>query len=115
LALAARRELAWLDALESAQAGKPADEAHRALLAAQAALEDEDEQSGMRQQWSNASQRRRSALLEAIDGVGPVTAQALAEAFESIAAVANASLEELAEASGIGPGRAAEVHRALHG
>ena len=115
LALAARRELAWLDALESAQAGKPADEAHRALLAAQAALEDEDEQSGMRQQWSNASQRRRSALLEAIDGVGPVTAQALAEAFESIAAVANASVEELAEASGIGPGRAAEVHRALHG
>ena len=115
LALAARREMAWLDALESAHSGKPLDEAQGALQAAQRALEAEDEGGEMNQRWTAASRRRRSALLEAIEGIGPVTATALAEAFESIAAVANASVEELAEASGIGPGRAAEVHRAMHG
>ena len=84
-------------------------------MAAQRALEDEDNQGGMNERWTSASRRRRTALLEAIEGVGPVTAAALAESFESIAALANASAEELASVSGIGAGRAAEVHRALHG
>ncbi len=115
LALAARRELAWLDALESAHAGQHADEAQRALQAAQNALEQEDQGSAMSRKWAAAARRRRTSLLEAVEGIGPVSAAALAEAFDSIAAVANASPEELAESSGIGPGRAAEVHRALHG
>lgn len=115
LALAARRELAWLDALESAHTGQPADEAQRALQAAQHALEEEDQGSAMSEKWAAAARRRRTSLLEAVEGIGPVSAAALAEAFDSIAAVANASPEELAESSGIGPGRAAEVHRALHG
>lgn len=115
LALAARRELAWLDALEHAHAPKAEDDVHLSLMAAQRALEDEDNQGGMNERWTSASRRRRTALLEAIEGVGPVTAAALAESFESIAALANASAEELASVSGIGAGRAAEVHRALHG
>jgi ERCC4-type nuclease len=115
LALAAKRELAWLDALENAQPTKAEDDVHRALMAAQQALEEEDEQGGMNERWASASRRRRTALLEAIEGVGPVTAAALSESFESIAALANASAEDLARASGIGAGRAAEVHRALHG
>ena len=115
LALAARRELAWLDALENAQPTKPEDDVHRALMAAQHALEEEDRLGGMNERWTSASRRRRTALLEAIDGVGPLTAAALAESFESIAALANASAEDLASESGIGAARAAEVHRALHG
>ena len=74
-----------------------------------------DEQHGMNERWTKASQRRRAAMLEAIEGVGPVTARALAEAFDSIASIANADVGELADNAGIGAARAAEVHRALHG
>ena len=115
LALAARRELAWLEALEAAQAPRAEDDVHEALMAAQRALKEMDEQHGMTERWGNASKRRRTALLEAIDGIGPVTAKALAEGFESIAAIANADVEALAKASGIGAARAAEVHQAMHG
>ena len=114
LALAARRELAWLDGLEAAQAPKAEEATHQALMAAQRALEDEQEHHGLSERWADASRRRRAALLEAIDGIGPVTAKALAESFDSIAALANAEVAELEEAAGIGAGRAAEVHRALH-
>lgn len=115
LALAARRELAWLEALEAAQAPKAEDDIQRALTAAQHALDEVDEQHGMNERWTKASQRRRAAMLEAIEGVGPVTARALAEAFDSIASIANADVGELADNAGIGAARAAEVHRALHG
>ncbi|MGB0489899.1 MAG: ERCC4 domain-containing protein, partial [Candidatus Poseidoniaceae archaeon] len=115
LAMAARREIAWLDALEAAQAPKDEEGTQRALRAAQRALEAEDERSGMNDRWTAESQRRRASLLEAIEGVGPVTAKALAESFGSIAAIANAEADELAKVAGIGAGRAAEVHRALHG
>ena len=115
LAMAARREIAWLDALEAAQAPKDEEGTQCALRAAQRALEAEDEQSGMNERWTAESQRRRASLLEAIEGVGPVTAKALAESFGSIAAIANAEADELAKVAGIGAGRAAEVHRALHG
>ena len=115
LALAARRELAWLERLEAAQAPKAEDDIQRALMAAQQALEAEDRQHGMNERWSKASQQRRASLLEAIDGVGPVTAKALAEAFDSIASIANADIEDLAAKAGIGTARAAEVHRAMHG
>ncbi|MEC8264066.1 MAG: helix-hairpin-helix domain-containing protein, partial [Candidatus Thermoplasmatota archaeon] len=115
LALAARRELAWLERLEAAQTPKTEDDVQRALMAAQRALEAEDQHHGMNERWSKASQQRRASLLEAIDGVGPVTAKALAKAFDSIASIANAEVEEMAEKAGIGTARAAEVHRAMHG
>ena len=115
LALAARRELAWLERLEAAQTPKTKDDVQRALMAAQRALEAEDQHHGMNERWSKASQQRRASLLEAIDGVGPVTAEALAKAFDSIASIANAEVEDMAEKAGIGTARAAEVHRAMHG
>ena len=52
LALAARRELAWLERLEAAQAPKAEDDIQRALMAAQQALEAEDRQHGMNERWS---------------------------------------------------------------
>jgi len=116
LAMAAKREQDWLDALVPAQAPRRHDEAHAALMAARAELEAMDADPGpLARRWEEEARQRRRNLLEAIDGIGPALSRALCEAFGTIAEVAAASEEQLAAVDGVGPGRAAEVRRALHG
>jgi ERCC4-related helicase/ERCC4-type nuclease len=116
LAMAAQREQAWLDALVPAQAPRAHDEVHASLMAARAELDAIDDRPGpLARRWEAEARQQRLVLIEAIEGIGPVTSRALAEAFGSIAEVAAASEAELAAVDGIGPGRAAEVRRALHG
>jgi len=116
LAMAAKREQAWLDALVPAHAPRRHHEAHAALMAARAEIEAMDANPGpLARRWEEEARQRRRALLEAIDGIGPVLSRTLSEAFGTIAEVAAASEEQLAAVDGVGPGRAAEVRRALHG
>lgn len=61
--------------------------------------------------------RRKSTLgsvLEEIPGVGPGRRKALLSALGSADGVANATLQELAAVSGIGPQLAEVIHKALH-
>lgn len=63
------------------------------------------------------SVRRRATLgsvLEEIEGVGPSRRKALLSHLGSAHAVADASVERLAEVPGIGPGLAQQIHDALH-
>lgn len=50
-----------------------------------------------------------------IDGVGAETADALYEAFPTVAALVAASTEDLLAVDGVGKGRARAIRRALHG
>jgi excinuclease ABC subunit C len=59
------------------------------------------------------SKRAMQSRVEAISGVGPKTARLLWDRFGSLAAMAKATRDELAELPGIGVRRAATLHEAL--
>lgn len=116
LAMAARREQAWFEALPPARATVPQDETQAALLAARAEIERMDENPGpLARKWEAQAKHQRLRMMETIDGIGPVLAKALAEAFGSLAEIASATPEQLSQVEGLGPAKAAEVYRALHG
>lgn len=57
---------------------------------------------------------RRLHVLRSLPGIGPRLATSLFDRFGSVCAVANSSVTELAEVSGIGLARAREIHETLH-
>ena len=56
-----------------------------------------------------------SSPLDAVEGVGPSRRRALLRHFGSLRAVRAASVEALANVSGVGPRLAQEIHDALKG
>lgn len=61
------------------------------------------------------ARRQTEALLAAIEGVGPVRARALAEAFGSLGALMAADHDAIARVSGVGTRMAARIRLALEG
>ena len=53
-------------------------------------------------------------MLQAVRDIGPVKARALLDTFGSPAAIADATLDDLAATPGIGPRTAARLHAALN-
>jgi ERCC4-type nuclease len=53
-------------------------------------------------------------LLATVPGLSPTIARRLLDRFGTVAAVAAASPSELEQVAGVGPGRAASLHRLLH-
>jgi Fanconi anemia group M protein len=65
--------------------------------------------------WPQHAVEEQTAVLAAIEGVGPSKAKALIEAFGSLAGVFAAPVEQLSQVKTIGAVTAMSVHQLLHG
>lgn len=77
-------------------------------------VRDEAHRTAIRLHRNKRGRRMGGGALDAIPGLGPRRAQALLKKFGSVRRVAAASLEELCEVPGIGPGLAAVIHTNLN-
>ncbi|MFH1467633.1 MAG: excinuclease ABC subunit UvrC [Pseudomonadota bacterium] len=77
-------------------------------------LRDESHATAVRYHRKVRSKRALESALEALPGVGPARRTALLRHFGSARHVAEASLEELCSAPGLGPALARRIHAALH-
>ena len=75
-------------------------------------MRDEAHRVALRYQTRTRKRRTRSALHD-VPGLGPERAKALMRTFGSVSAVRQATVEELIQVPGIGPGLAERIHSAL--
>lgn len=77
-------------------------------------IRDEAHRTAVRYQRKVRGQANLTSVLEGIPGVGKARRNALLRALGSAEAVADASIEQLMEVEGVGPGLAATIHGVLH-
>ena len=73
------------------------------------------ESSPLANRWPQHAIEEQTAVLAAIEGVGPSKAKALIEAFGSLAGVFSATVDELSQVKTIGAVTAMSVHQLMHG
>ena len=77
-------------------------------------MRDEAHRTAIALHRKRRGKRATTSALDAIPGLGPARAKVLLKHFGSVKAARAASLEELQQVAGIGPGLAVAIHAGLH-
>lgn len=77
-------------------------------------IRDEAHRRAISHHRQRRGRRSTESVLDGVPGLGPARVKALRRHFGSVQAIRNASVDDLAEAPGVGPTLAAAIHAALH-